>query len=154
METKIANIENIFQVTDLRISYLKEAYGGISEEEEKVIRKNNIKYLKGNLNSRCFIAFARENGILCSCAYLNIMEKAANLRFLNGIYGEIYGVFTLPEYRGRGMATELIKLLVMEGKKLHLPFIRLDSSVEGYHLYKKIGFQEVDSDYKEMKYLF
>lgn len=154
MEIKIANIEDILQVTDVRMSYLKEAYGGLSEEEEKVIRKNNIKYLEGNLNMKCFVAFARKKGLPCSCAYLNIMEKAANLRFPNGIYGEIYGVFTLPEYRGKGMATELVKLLVKKGKELQLPFIRLDSSVNGYHLYKRIGFKEVDSDYKEMKYLF
>lgn len=154
MEVKSAAMEDIFQVTELRMSYLKEAYGGLSAEEERTIRKNNIKYLKGNLNHKCFIVFVRENGILCSCAYLNIMEKAANLRFMNGIYGEIYGVFTLPEYRGRGMATELMKLLIKKGEELQLPFIRLDSSAKGYHLYKRIGFQEVDADYKEMRYLF
>ena len=154
MEIKIADFEDINDVTDLRMSYLKEAYRGLSKSDENKIRNNNITYLKKQLNKKCFIVFIKEDGILCSCAYLNIIEKAANLRFINGIYGEIYGVFTLPEYRKMGMATKLIKFLVEIGKDLQLPFIKLDASADGYYLYKQVGFEETDSNYREMKYIY
>ena len=106
------------------------------------------------MNKTCFIAFIRKDNVISSCAYLNIMEKAANLRFMNNVYGEIYGVYTLQECRKNGMATELIKLLVEKGRELKLPFIKLDASEDGYPLYEKIGFKESASDYREMKYFY
>ena len=154
MEIKIAALEDIVQVTELRMTYLKEAYGGLSENEEKIIRENNIEYLKEHLNKTCFIAFVRKDNMISSCGYLNIMEKAANLRFMNNVYGEIYGVYTLQECRKKGMATELIKCLVEKGRELKLPFIKLDASEDGYPLYEKIGFRESNSDYREMKYFY
>lgn len=154
MEIKMADFKDIDDVTDLRMYYLKETYSRLSTYNENKIRENNITYLKRQLNNNCFIAFVKENGRICSCAYLNIIEKVANLRFMNGLYGEIYGVFTLREYRKQGMATKLIKLLVEKGKELQLSFIKLDASIDGYELYKKVGFQEFNSEYREMKYLY
>lgn len=153
MDIKLADKEDICNVTALRMMYLKEAYGGLTKEEEKIIQNSNVEYLKRSLNRQCFIVFATHEGTICSCAYLNIMEKAANLRFTKNQYGEIYGVYTLPEYRKKGIATELIKRLLIKGKELHLPFIELDASEDGYHIYQKIGFKESCSSYKAMKYI-
>ena len=47
--------------------------------KKKIIRENNIEYLKEHLNKTCFIAFIRKDNVISSCAYLNIMEKAANV---------------------------------------------------------------------------
>ena len=93
MDIKLADKEDICNVTALRMMYLKEAYGGLTKEEEKIIQNSNVEYLKRSLNKQCFIVFATHEGTICSCAYLNIMEKAANLRFTKNQYGEIYGVY-------------------------------------------------------------
>lgn len=73
---------------------------------------------------------------------------------MSGQYGELYGVFTIPEYRNRGTAAKLVKLLVAKGQELQLPFIQLDASSSGYKLYKNIGFQDTESDYVGMKYFY
>lgn len=154
MEIKIADYKDINKITNLRMIYLKEAYGSLSKNDEKKIKENNIIYLRNQLNNSCFVAFVKEHERICSCAYLNVIEKAANLRFMDGVYGEIYGVFTLPEYRKKGMATKLIELLVEKGNELQLPFIRLEASIKGYHLYEKVGFLEFESNYREMRYFY
>ena len=134
--------------------YLKEAYGEALKESEKIIRENNILYLEKRLNQECYIAIAEENRNICACAYFNVIHKAANLRFVNGMYGEIYGVYTMPEYRRRGIATKLIKLLLEKGREFKLSFVQLEASDDGYDLYKKIGFKETESEYKKMKYSY
>ena len=154
MICKFANENDIAGVTQLRIEYLRETYGGLKPSDESKIRESNIIYLKNALNRSCFIAFAEENRRIYSCAYLTIIEKAANLRYMSGQYGELYGVFTIPEHRNRGTAAKLVKLLVAKGQELQLPFIQLDASSSGYKLYKNIGFQDTESDYVGMKYFY
>ena len=73
MDIKLADKEDICNVTALRMMYLKEAYGGLTKEEEKIIQNSNVEYLKRSLNKQCFIVFATHEGTICSCAYLNIM---------------------------------------------------------------------------------
>ena len=148
---EFADQHDIEKITDLRMQYLLEAYGGIKQDELRIIRENNLRYLKKYLNEKCFVAYA-ENEKVCSCVYMNIIEKAPNLRFMNGYYGEVYGVFTFPKYRKMGIATELVKMIIKKGRDLKVPFIQLEASEEGYSIYKKIGFEEVNSRYVGMKY--
>lgn len=151
---KLAQERDIPGVTDLRMEYLNEAYGGLDPQDERRIREANLEYLRQNLNRRCFVAFAEEEGILYSCAYLTIIEKAANGRFMQGRYGDLYGVFTSPAYRRRGAATGLVRLLVEKGRELRLPFVQLEAASSAHRIYQNIGFQDTTSDYVEMKYLY
>lgn len=151
---KLAGEGDIRAVTDLRMEYLKEAYGGLEPLREQQIRQSNLEYLAQNLNRRCFVAFAKEDGVLCSCAYLTIVEKAANGKFVRGRYGDLYGVYTSPAYRKRGAATGLVRLLVEKGRQLQLPFLQLDAASDAYQIYKSIGFQDTASGYIEMKYVY
>ena len=40
MDIKLADKEDICNVTALRMMYLKEAYGGLTKEEEKIIQNS------------------------------------------------------------------------------------------------------------------
>ena len=53
MDIKLADKEDICNVTALRMMYLKEAYGGLTKEEEKIIQNSNVEYLKRSLNKQC-----------------------------------------------------------------------------------------------------
>lgn len=57
MEIKIADYKDINKITNLRMIYLKEAYGSLSKNDEKKIKENNIIYLRNQLNNSCFVAF-------------------------------------------------------------------------------------------------
>ncbi len=73
--------------------------------------------------------------------------------FINGKTGTILNVFTIPEYRRKGIAKALLKMLLAESEKIGLDFVELKATDSGYNLYKSIGFEDVVSKYHNMKYI-
>ena len=98
------------------------------------------------------IAFvARADGQLVATAYLLLIEKPANPSMRNGLVGEVLSVFTEKEYRGQGISTRLMNNLVKYAKENRLCYIDLKATEEGYSLYKKVGFEERNEKYKDMR---
>ena len=75
----------------------------------------------------------------------------ANSILLNGLYGDVLSVYTLPEYRGKGLCTQLMKNLVAYGKERGLGRIDLSATKEGYPIYSKIGFKDRENRYTDMR---
>ena len=81
-----------------------------------------------------------------------IIEMPANSVLLNGLYGDVLSVYTVPEYRGKGLCTTLMKNLIEHSKKLRLGRIDLKATDDGYPIYEKVGFKEVEARYRDMRY--
>lgn len=150
--SRMAQIEDIYAVTELRLQYLREAYNGLTVEQYADLEEKNIEYLKNHLNKDCFVAIAIAGGQMVSCAYMNVYTKAANLRTLNGVFAEIYGVYTLPQFRKQYMATSNMMLLLELAKKEKISFVELEASQKGYNVYARIGFKQINFNYKKMIY--
>ena len=99
-----------------------------------------------------FIAYLAETGNnIIATAFLVISEKPANPAFITGKIGTVLNVFTYPEYRKKGIATELLKRLIEEAKAQNVSYIELSATESGKPLYEKLGFQTKQSRYTEMK---
>ncbi len=72
--------------------------------------------------------------------------------FINGRTGTVLNVYTCPEYRHRGYAKMIMKTLLAEAEKLQLSVVDLKSTVDGYQLYKSVGFADDRSKYHLMKW--
>ena len=70
---------------------------------------------------------------------------------LNGLVGEVFSVFTEREYRGRGISTRLMSDMINYARENNLCHIDLKATDEGYSLYKKLGFMDMNLKYKEMR---
>lgn len=149
-----ATLENIDDIIDLRIMYLIEYNKGLKDEIINELKINMKEYLEKHLNKDCFIEIAYEDNKIVSSAIINIIEKVPSPRFLNGKFGELYGVYTNPNYRNKGIATNLIKRIIENIKDKNIAFIQLGASEMGVSIYKKYGFTYSNSKYKEMKYYF
>lgn len=140
-----ADIESLIQ---LRLLYLAEHFGDISETKTQICAQ-----LKGYMDdhiSRDFIAFlAEEDSGIIACLFLIVQEKPANPRFPNGKTGLILNVFTDKSYRRRGAASNLLGAAIDEAKRLGLSILELTATDAGELLYKKFGFQGKDAS-KEM----
>ena len=60
----------------------------------------------------------------------------------SGRIAYITNMYTKDEFRGRGIATALLNILVEEVKKSGCEVINLKASVHGKPVYKKFGFKE------------
>lgn len=150
----IATGKDIDELIQLRIAYMIDDFGQVSDYEKECMKKQLPDYFNRKLGNELIAFVARDDNQIVSTAYLHIIEIPANLILLNGIYGEVLSVYTRPEYRGRGMCTQLIKNLLQYGKEHGLGRIDLNATQKGYPIYKKLGFEEKVNRYTEMSYRY
>lgn len=65
-----------------------------------------------------------------------------------GVFGEadITNVCVAPDFRGRGIAGEMMRFLILEGRKRKIDVFFLEvreSNIRAISLYEKIGFQKI-----------
>lgn len=154
MEIKydVATKDDINELIRLRIAYMMDDFGSVSEDERIALEKQLPDYFSRKLGSELIAFVARDENRIVSVAYLLIIEMPANLMLLNGIYGDVLNVYTEPEYRGKGLATRLMNNLIEYGKKAGLGRIDLLATGDGYPIYKKVGFEDKKQKYKDMVY--
>ena len=154
MEIKydVATKDDINELIRLRIAYMMDDFGSVSEDERIALEKQLPDYFSRKLGSELIAFVARDENRIVSVAYLLIIEMPANLMLLNGIYGDVLNVYTEPEYRGKGLATRLMNNLIEYGKKVGLGRIDLLATGDGYPIYKKVGFEDKELKYKDMAY--
>ncbi|MDE6519709.1 MAG: GNAT family N-acetyltransferase [Ruminococcus sp.] len=148
-----ADINDLVSLVELRIDYLIEDYGEISELQINQISEKLPDYYLRHLNKDFFAYVCREENKIVSCCFLYVTEKPSNPAFINGKTGTVLNVYTKPEYRKKGIAGNLIKLLIFDAEKMGLDFIELKATDAGYNLYKSIGFEDATSKYHNMKIL-
>lgn len=157
MEFKLkkAARENINDLVRMRIAYLTEDYGSLTPEQEKGLKEVLPKYYEEHLGRDLIVFFAENNsGEMISCCFLLVCEKPANPSFMRGRTGTVMNVYTMPEYRKKGIARRLMEQLLAEARGLGLDFAELKATEAGYSLYKSLGFEEVQSGYRSMKIEF
>jgi GNAT superfamily N-acetyltransferase len=59
---------------------------------------------------------------------------------LDGRKAVIANMYTLPEYRKRGIATELMRLQIGEAETRDVKVINLSATADGRKVYEKLGF--------------
>ena len=149
-----ASKDDIEQLIRLRIAYMIDDFGGISDHEKKCMEKQLPDYFNRKLGDELVAFVAKDGERIVSVAYLHIIEMPANSILLNGLYGEVLSVYTEPEYRGKGLCTQLIRNLVEYGKKRGLGRVDLSATKEGYPIYAKVGFVDKEQRYMDMRYRY
>ena len=148
-----ANENDISTLVELRKKYLIEDYGDVADDRLALITNNLDVYFREHLNKDLMVFVCRDIDNIISVAFLCITEKPANPTFINGRTGTILNVYTKPEYRNKGIAGKLLKMLLDESTKMGLDFVELKATDSGYNLYKSLGFEDIISKYHNMKYV-
>ena len=148
-----AGLSDIEALTELRLAYLTEDYGGLRDEEAAAIRRDLPGYYQTHLNRDLFAYVIREDRAIVSCAFLLLIEKPMNPSFLNGKTGEVLNVYTRPDHRRKGYAAAVMKKMLADAKKMDVTVIELKATDDGYPLYKSVGFSDDQSKYHPMKWV-
>lgn len=139
-------------LTELRLAYLQEDHGKMSEDEIGIIRRDLPDYFKRNLNQTLFCYLIRDKQEIAACAFLLVIEKPISPAFITGKTGMVLNVYTDPRYRRRGYARKIMDTLLLEAAEKNLSVVELKSTEDGYQLYKSIGFVDEVSKYHSMKW--
>lgn len=147
-----ANMADIDLLTELRLAYLKEDYGNLSEDDIKLIRRDLPGYFRKNLNQNIFGYLIREKEEIVACAFLLVVEKPISPAFITGRTGTVLNLYTNPVHRHKGFAKKIMDKLLSDAVEKNLSFVELKSTEDGYHLYKSVGFTDEVSKYHSMKW--
>lgn len=146
-----ASRDDIDELIRMRLAYMKDDFGSVSDDEEAGMRKQLPDYFNRKLGNDLIAFVARDDKRIVSVAYLLIVEMPANSILLNGLYGDVLSVYTAPEYRGQGLCSQLIQNLIQYGRDRGLGRIDLMATDEGYPIYKKAGFVDKEARYRDMR---
>ena len=144
-----ATIKDINGLTDLRLAYLQEDLGVITDKE--LIQESLPGYYEKHLNKDLMVYVARDEEDIVSCAFLLIVEKPMSPSFITGKTGTALNVYTKPEYRNKGYAKKLMTMMLEDATAQDVSIIELKATEDGYSLYKSVGFEDVVVKYHNMK---
>lgn len=154
IEYRAAGKAEVEALVRLRLAYIREDFGGIREHERPSLEQQLYDYFERKLGDELIAFLAKANGRIVSLALLHIIEMPANPTLPSGLKGEVLNVYTEPEYRGRGICTQLMKNLLEYGKIKGLGRIDLSATGDGYSIYRKLGFEDRSTKYQEMRYTY
>lgn len=141
---RAANLSDIPQLVNLRFLMINETNGIDSNQKTPEFEKALQDYYKENLsNGSFFSAVAECDGQLVSTNGLVLYRKPPTFKGTTGIVGYVTSVYTIPEFRKRGIAGELMKLLVAYAKEAGAGKIHLGTTDDGRKLYENCGFKDV-----------
>ena len=145
-----ATIEDISQLTELRIAYLSEDHGELNEQDLEIIKRDLPDYFMRNLNNTIFGYVARSEREIIACALLLVIEKPMSPAFITGKTGNVLNVYTKLEYRHNGYARKVMNMLMDDVSDMGLSVVELKATEKGYQLYKSLGFKDTVSKYYQM----
>lgn len=146
-----ATKKDIGVLTELRILYLQEDLGAISDENLELMQATLPSYYEKHLNKDLIVYVAKDEMDIVSCAFLLIVEKPMSPSFITGKTGTVLNVYTKSEYRKRGCAKKLITMMLEDAKVEGVSVIELKATEDGYSLYKLVGFEDVVAKYHNMR---
>lgn len=149
-----ASEKEIDELVELRLAYLQEDLGAISEQDMQCLQAALPQYFRNHLNRDLLVYIAKEAEEIVTCAFLLIVEKPMSPMFITGKTGTVLNVYTRPEYRKKGYAKQLMNVLLKDAKINELSVVELKATEDGYHLYQSVGFEDVVSKYHNMRYTF
>ncbi len=152
MNFRQAEINDISQLVEMRLGYLIEDHGFLTEEETTRIKESLPSYFENHLGKDMSIYVGEEDRNIISTVFLLVVEKPANPSFITGKTGTVLNVFTKSQYRKQGIAGKLMNMMLEDAKDMNLSYVELQATDMGKPLYEKIGFSIQKSEYTPMKY--
>lgn len=141
MNVRRAEAGDIESLAQMRLSYLAEDFGELAAEERDAFQKKLPGYFEEHLDGDLMAFVAEEGGKVVSCVMLLVVVKPAGPSFPTGLTGTLLNVYTLPDFRRRGLARALIEMAIEDAREMGLAYIDLKATRAGAHLYECLGFR-------------
>ena len=120
-----------------------EAMGFKDPENLQLVEKASYEYFEKLLTLNEFhgwVAVTQEGKIVCNAGII-IDQHPPGPSNLSGKVAYIFNLYTLVDYRGRGIATEVMKTLLEWIKKEGIDVSTLHATDAGERIYKRLNFR-------------
>lgn len=146
MEIRKANLKDLDAIFNNRMQFTQL----MSQQEISItdaFKQDTYNYIKKHIvDDSLVIWIATERDEIISAAMVCYYQLLPTISNKTGKTGYIQNVFTLPDYRGRGYATELMNKIILDAKDRKVGRLLLSATDMGRPVYEKIGFEEVTKE--------
>jgi len=152
MIIRISTINDIDLLVQLRIDYLLDQNSMESLGDIEALKGLLRAYFTSSFAKNEFVAIiAEDENTVYSTAFLSIADRPPRTSNEPSRIGTVYNVYTYPQFRKQGIATNVMKALLDETKNLDICAIDLYASNDGKPLYEKLGFNVPFHTYMKIK---
>ena len=135
----IADENDIDEVMKIRLEMLREVNGlpqdhDFGEEFEKACKA----YFENG--DQTTVLAKTSSGETVGCAAICYIDLMPTFSHQSGKRAHLMNVYTAAEYRRRGLAAEMVNMLIAEAEGRGVTEISLDATESGRPLYEKLGF--------------
>lgn len=128
-------------LVDNRILFALELSGGQNEEAIQSLRNQMTNYFSNaTMDNSCISFIAKCDDIVAGIGSVHIREMPGNFKNPSGKWGYIMNMYTVPEFRRKGICKSILNLLVQEGKKMGVTAFELHATKDGEMVYIQEGF--------------
>ena len=105
-------------------------------------------YLTTDLPSERFIAWLvlDDSGEPIGCGGLVFLQKPPSVDNHSGREGYIMNMYTMPAWRGRGIASQLLPTILAFVRKSGVTRVRLHATDQGRPIYERAGFRPTGTE--------
>jgi GNAT superfamily N-acetyltransferase len=136
-----ATVDDLELLLRLRIEFLREVNGAEADKVLPQLRENLREYFLRHLPTGEFIAWlAVADGEVIGTSGLVFFRRPPSVTNLTGVEAYIMNMYTLSQWRGRGVATSLFQQVLDFVKTTPSHRVFLHATNEGRRIYEKFGF--------------
>lgn len=141
MNYRRATEEDISQFVELRkVQLIDEGLAPVNNIDIQLKKFFELGFKEGSLISW----IAEEGGIIVATSGICFFQYPPTYSNPSGKNGYITNMYTKNQYRGKGIASDLLELVVGEAKKQDCKIVRLHASKQGESVYKRFGFVDFE----------
>lgn len=141
MNIRLAQKEDVEQLIKMRWDFTIEYDKSKAEESYDDFRKIFNNFFDDALNShQWFIWVAVENEKIVSHIYIELMQKVPRPSKTTHPFAYMTNVYTLPEYRNKGIGSNLLRSVNRWVKENEFEFVIVWPSEDSINYYNKNGY--------------
>lgn len=136
-----AAVSDLETLVSLRMALLRESGLAAHDEHGLALAQATREYFERAIPTGQFrVWIAEAGGQIVASSGLVFCERPPLVDNLSGIEAYVMNMYTLPEWRGRGIATALIAEMVRFAQQIGARRVFLHATPVGEPIYQKIGF--------------
>lgn len=139
MEYRVTDANDIDMLMDVRLSMLRIVNDLPAEYifDDELVASSRRYFLEGDQTT----VVAVNDGRCVACASVSYIEIMPTFSHSSGKRAHLMNVYTEKDYRRRGIARQLVNMLIEDARVHGATEISLDATESGRPLYESMGFK-------------
>lgn len=142
-----ATLDDRDALVRMRLTLLR-AIGAADADDDAVLAAAIGDYVAAELPAGRFLAWVgvADDGEVIACGGLVYVRKPPSPASVSGREAYIMNMYTVPDWRGRGVASRIFAAILAEVRAAGVDLLRLHATEDGRALYARAGFRPLDTE--------